>query len=112
MKNKMKTLNLVLKHKWYDMIDRGEKPEEYREIKPYWTKRLTDYNNIHKWFEDIYKRKFNVSIPHRYTHVCFHKGYTSTTMTFEINRIVIGTGNPEWGAPDKPVFIIKLGQRV
>ena len=29
----MKTLNLVLKHKWYDMITSGEKKEEYREIK-------------------------------------------------------------------------------
>lgn len=26
----MKTLNLVLKHKWYDMIESGEKKEEYR----------------------------------------------------------------------------------
>lgn len=29
----MKTLHLVLKSKWYDMIDRGKKKEEYREIK-------------------------------------------------------------------------------
>ena len=28
----MKTLHLVLKHKWYDMIESGEKKEEYREI--------------------------------------------------------------------------------
>ena len=26
----MKTLHLVLKHKWYDMIESGEKKEEYR----------------------------------------------------------------------------------
>lgn len=36
----MKTLDLVLKSKWYDMIASGEKQEEYREIKPYWTKRI------------------------------------------------------------------------
>ena len=30
----MKTLDLVLKHKWYDMIACGEKKEEYRAIKP------------------------------------------------------------------------------
>ena len=33
-------------------------------------------------------------------------------MTFELKDIDMGIGNPEWGAPDKPVFIIKLGQRV
>ena len=30
----MKILNLTLKAKWYDMIESGEKKEEYREIKP------------------------------------------------------------------------------
>ena len=33
-------LDLVLKGKWYDMIERGGKLEEYREIKPYWDRRL------------------------------------------------------------------------
>ena len=28
----MKTLHLVLKSKWYDMIASGEKKEEYREL--------------------------------------------------------------------------------
>lgn len=108
----MKTLHLVLKHTWYDMIASGEKKEEYREIKPYWTKRLTDYNNIHKWFKDIAERKFDISIPCRYSYLCFHRGYTSTTMTFIVKSIGVGKGKPEWGAPDKPVFVIKLGERV
>lgn len=30
----MKTLHLVLKKRWFDMILSGEKKEEYREIKP------------------------------------------------------------------------------
>jgi hypothetical protein len=33
-------------------------------------------------------------------------------MVFECNGIDVGIGNHEWGAPDKPVFIIKLGKRV
>ena len=94
----MKTLHLVLKAKWYDMIDRGEKKEEYREVKPYWEKRL---------IEDSCKSYVN------YDHVCFHRGYTSTAMTFAVKSIGIGRGNPEWGAPsDKSVFIIKLGERL
>ena len=41
-------LELVLKGKWYDMIERGAKLEEYREIKPYWDKRLFSRSN-NKW---------------------------------------------------------------
>lgn len=87
----MKTLDLVLKHKWYDMIESGEKPEEYRKRKPYWAKRIER---------------------HHYTHVRFHRGYTSTTMTFEIKDICEGLGNPHWGAPDEEVYIIKLEKRI
>lgn len=124
----MKILDLVLKHKWYDMIDRGEKKEEYREIKPYWEKRLLDYKRLSEYVEKHYmelriKRVFfphraaieNVckSFPRGYTHVRFHRGYTSTTMIFTVSDIDMGTGNPEWGAPtDRPVFIIKLGKKI
>lgn len=33
MEKQKKTLHLVLKSQWYDMIASGEKKEEYREIK-------------------------------------------------------------------------------
>ena len=33
-------LYLTLKKNWFDLILSGEKKEEYREIKPYWEKRL------------------------------------------------------------------------
>ena len=32
----MKILDLPLKAKWYEMIESGNKKEEYREIKKYW----------------------------------------------------------------------------
>ena len=35
-----KTLHLVLKRKWWDMIARGEKKEEYREVCEYWETRI------------------------------------------------------------------------
>ena len=38
----MRILHLTLKKKWFDMIASGEKREEYRELKPYWHKRLMD----------------------------------------------------------------------
>ena len=50
--------------------------------------------------------------PKGYTHVVFSYGYTKRTMTFEIESITIGKGNPEWGAPTEDVFIIKLGKRI
>ena len=88
----MKELHLNLKHKWYDMIASGEKTEEYRDIKPYYSDRF--YNN-------------------HYTHVVFHKGYTNETMTFVKKSVTIGTGKPEWGAePNIRYFVIKLGERI
>ena len=36
----MKILHLTLKKRWFDLIAKGEKTIEYREMKPYWTKRL------------------------------------------------------------------------
>ena len=40
----IKILHLPLKAKWYDMQERGEKSEEYREITPYWCKRLLGFD--------------------------------------------------------------------
>lgn len=37
-----KILHLTLMKKWFDQILAGTKTIEYREIKPYWTKRLFD----------------------------------------------------------------------
>ena len=36
-----KVLTLTVSKQWFDMIVACEKTEEYREIKPYWVKRLT-----------------------------------------------------------------------
>ena len=36
------TLHLVLNSKWYEMIESGEKTEEYRETKQYWVKRFLE----------------------------------------------------------------------
>lgn len=75
------------------MIASGEKTEEYRSITPHWTKIITA----------IFPYKYNV---------CFHRGYTKTTMTFRIERIDMGTGKEEWGAePGKKYYIIVLGKR-
>ncbi|MDD6552129.1 MAG: hypothetical protein PUF37_00880 [Prevotellaceae bacterium] len=107
------TLHLVLKHQWYDMIDSGEKKEEYRDYK--WLNRIInqespdgflgvdDNDNLVVFGELMPRHKF----------VTFHRGYTSTTMSFEIVGVDYGKGRPEWGAPeDKDVIIIILGKRM
>lgn len=116
----MRILDLPLKAKWYEMIERGEKKEEYREIKPYWVKRLVPCThgcaNGH-WSEKYYRCVLNCKAvdvhinkyPH-YTHVRFRYGYTKRTMLFELKKILIGKGKPEWGAPDRDVFILKIGR--
>ena len=38
----MKILALTLKKRWFDKIESGEKPEEYRELKYYWVNRLME----------------------------------------------------------------------
>lgn len=75
------------------MIESGAKREEYREYKDYWRKRLIDLDTLRL---------------KPYTHVRFRYGYTKRTMLFKIDSITIDVGNPEWGAPEYPVFIIKF----
>lgn len=89
----MKILYLTLKKKWFDMILSGEKKEEYREIKPYWDKRL---------------------IVNNYTHVQFRNGYgcDSPLVVVELLDIYKNIGHPDLGAPDKKVYILRLGEIV
>jgi len=44
----MKSLTLNLKQEYFDDIRKGVKKEEYREVKPYWEKRL-----INKEYEKV-----------------------------------------------------------
>tara|TARA_R110002050_G_scaffold191532_6_gene326330 strand:- start:2128 stop:2403 length:276 start_codon:yes stop_codon:yes gene_type:complete len=67
-----KTLRLTLSYHWYQMIQSGEKRVEYREITPRWTKLIWDKRD-------------------QYTHICFSRGYSKTTMTFEVTAIDVGT---------------------
>lgn len=51
--NDAKILHLTLQREWFDEIAKGEKTEEYREIKPYWTRQLE--NNVgFVIFDEIY----------------------------------------------------------
>ena len=121
-----KILHLVLKRKWWDMIASGEKKEEYRDANHYWAIRLLD--SQYRWYSQNfdYPTDFigwlSLRLAHNdiafrsYKNVCFHLGYTNTTMTFEIESIKIKIGeecNQDWGAErNKYYFVIRLGERV
>ena len=129
-----KTLHLVLKRKWWEMIESGEKKEEYRDITPFYVKRLCDNpcfnkqgeiierNIIDKWTLDacekigIYLKTAWVDgniVPKDYSSVTFHFGYTNKTMVYSVKDISVGEGRTEWGAENgKEYFIIKLGERI
>ncbi len=96
----MKTLNLTLKKKWFDMIASGEKTEEYREIKKYWQNRL-QVNGYHR-FE--FKKFDTVKFTHGYSK-------NAPTITVESLGITIGPAKPEWSDNwQGEVFVIKLGK--
>lgn len=113
----MKTLDLVLKRKWFDMIASGEKTEEYRDIKPYWVKRLIEPKDIRDGvieFKDFDKVTFHIEFKD-FEKVTFHLGYAKNrpSMTFAIKEIIIDEGKEEWGAlPGETYFVIKLGERL
>lgn len=99
----MKTLHLTLKKKWFDMILSGEKKEEYREMKDYWYRRLTNLFDIDK-FKDYAAIKYDT--------ITFKNGYSKDAPEIVIEYVSLseGAGAKEWGAPTEHVFILKLGK--
>ena len=91
----MNILNLVLKKKWFDMIASGEKKEEYREIKPYWTTRLRNK---------------------RFTYVRFRLGYSkdASEITLKFKEIYACYPIKGWCEKqdeEKLCYAIKLGEK-
>lgn len=109
----VKILHLPVKAKWYNMQESGEKPEEYRDIVPYWTKRICGCPANIDWCHEKGATCRGCSMlarlkPKDYTHVLLRYGYTKRHIIRRTDSITIGRGNPEWGAPtDRDVFIIR-----
>lgn len=84
---------LPIKKKWFDMIKSGEKKEEYREIKPYWTKRLT--KNLPMWETGFVK---------------FRNGYGNDKPTITCKVLMSKRqGKEEWGAePGKEYYVLEI----
>ena len=85
--------------KWFYMILSGEKGEEYREIKPYYTTR----------FRNIFGATWeNGEAPEQ--RVIFRNGYSADAPQLTaLCGIRVGEGREEWGAvPGKRYYILEI----
>ena len=115
----MKDLYLPLKNEWFQLIRKGVKPVEYKEITPYWAKRLLEPTNKfpkgHKWqdfygdwsdYQSLYR---NIVIGlvrgfiryRTFTNTHFTLGYPSKDeaerhMIYPWIKTDIGTANHDW----------------
>jgi hypothetical protein len=126
----MKNLQMSLIKKWFDMTKELIKPEDYREIKPYWCNKFLLYNgkketkDFWKTFISLYSNGYSFEVfKDNLTFKNFDfnimtlgypkSGDTERIIQFEHAGIEIRTGNIEWGAePNKLYFVIKHGSLV
>ena len=108
---KKKVLTLTVSKQWFDMIVACEKTEEYREIKPYWIKRLTTNCEVEY---DVALETYCGKVLYRpYTHVLFINGYRKDSPRIEKEIKSITIGKPKKGLCtdkwlDKEFFVIKF----
>lgn len=108
-------LPLVLKGKWYRMIEQGIKTEEYRDATDYWWTRLLNWAwKYPGWNKGCHKPLV----------VAFSLGYTKPTMFFRARPVPyspieptvhwdrVGGNMREWGEPFTRHFVIALDERV
>ena len=95
----MKILYLTLKKKWFDQILAKTKKIEYREIKPYWTKRLFD----------------SAGKPKKFDIIEFRNGYSKDArkMRVEFKGVNVGVLKEDVGEFKKGerVYEVLLGER-
>ena len=110
-KMEKKTLTFTVSKEWFDMIVSGEKNEEYREIKPYWIKRLT--TNCEVAYDVAAETHCGEVLYRPYTHVHFINGYRKDSPRIEKEIESITIGKPKKGlCPgewlDTEFFVIKF----
>lgn len=114
-------LHLTLHRKWFDMIAKGEKTEEYRAMKPYYRSRfrcaqpVSDRVAQHKGIEPgMYVTHINIGgwqcHPSEVL-ILFSNGYArdARKMLCRIGSVRVGKGKAEWGAdPSESCYIISI----
>lgn len=89
-------LVLPIKKKWFEMIVRGEKKEEYREYKEYYHIR--------------FKKIFGFDYINKRVEIVFRNGYSHNSPSVRCLCILnTGYGREEWGAiPKKKYYILTI----
>ena len=115
------TITLQLKRKWYEMIDSGQKKEEYRRISPYWLSRILVCGkacSARILSGEVFCPVCLRMNWKKFDKVIFTLGYprkdeAGKKMVFEIDNLLMRSGNPEWGAEEgRTYFVFKLGKRI
>ena len=106
-------LILPIKRKWFNMIRSGEKKEEYREIKPYYSSRFRNLFTLRHIGEDDFVaglRKIEHGMP--FYGIVLRAGYSHFAPAVMIKgSLHIGTGKPEWGAdPGREYYILRISE--
>ena len=102
---KKKVLTITVRKQWLDMIVDGEKTEGYREIKPYWIKRLTTNCEVEY---DVALETYCGNVLYRpYTHVLFINGYRKDSQRIEKDIESITILKPKKGLCPE-FFVIKF----
>ncbi len=87
----MKILHIHVRYIYYDATEKGIKEEEYRLIKPYWTKRLNkSYDLIYYW-----------------------RAYTKKKLIFKYDgKKIITIVHKEFGSKPVEVYALSLRKRL
>lgn len=103
-------LNFILKKNWYEKIKSGEKTIEYREVKPYWTKRFRNAGCENNRGDIELLLKGEIACLHPViSPICkLRLGYSNTYMKARIKMISIVDGKSSDLHIDKPVYAIQL----
>ncbi len=106
-----------LKKEWFEKIKSGEKTIEYREVKPYWTKRIVhelfrpEFKNLCE--SEIYNKissvGFSCKFDASYKSACILRlGYTPNKLSAFISLIEVVDGKNTDLHVNKPVFAFHL----
>ena len=99
-----------LKKQWYEKIKSGEKKIEYREVKPYWTKRFehAGCENNKGDVELLLKNKIACLSPVIKRKCKLRLGYSNKYLTATIDKIEVVNGKETDLQIDKSVYAIYL----
>lgn len=105
----MKTIKATIKRKWFLLILDGIKKEEYREVKPYWTKRIFGVDHL----PDV---PIGENLIQGETYLQLRNGYgpEAPELVVEVKGVRLDYPNPDL-CPDntdvtKLVYVLELGE--